>query len=229
MKKTLLNNMVVGFLLTILIASCTTSQDVASNSWIQKRKYTKGYHIEKGSKAKHDPIKADETFTAQEVAPIETEIEKVSAAVVTASEVAVAENNTQASKVAAKEKTKITEKGITGKAVKKAKEHTQRSKEAFNNYRMADAAAVGAISPLGVDATSEMHKYLKKAILAAIIATVLWIVAVILIAASATNTVTGSGTGGGIGAGIVVSWIAYVFYIIAVVFFVLWLVDKFAN
>lgn len=32
--------------LTILVTSCSTSNDVASNRGIQKRKYTKGYHID---------------------------------------------------------------------------------------------------------------------------------------------------------------------------------------
>jgi len=229
MRKALLNNLVVGFLLTILIASCTTSQDVASNNWIQKRKYNKGFHIEKNSKGKADVVKAEETFTAEEIAPVQ--IETVTPTAVTTSEVAVAETNTNATtdESIVKEKKSWKEKGLVGKMMSKGNQKKAESKEAFAEYRFNKASVnEGAISPLGVDGTSELHKYLKKAILAAIIATVCYIIGVIIYAARVANALNGGSTVGWGIAGVFYI-LGYVFYVIAVVFFVLWLVDKFSN
>lgn len=230
MKKTLLNNAVVAFLLTILIASCTTSQDVASNSWIQKRKYTKGYHIERGSKGKAEVVKAEETYTAQEVAPVQTETEMNTPATVTTSEFAVAQNqtssNTSATETTVKEKKSWKEKGVAGKMMSKGKDKKNESKEAFAEYRANKAAAQGSISPLGVDATKEMDKNLKRAILAAIIATVCYIIAAVMYA-SRVASYTGTGTVGW-GAAAIFYILGYVFYIIAVVYFIIWLVSLFS-
>ncbi len=52
------NKIIFGLVLSILITSCSTSNEVASNKLIQKRKYNKGFHIEMGNKVfkkqKHD-------------------------------------------------------------------------------------------------------------------------------------------------------------------------------
>lgn len=222
MKKHLFNNAIVAFLLTLLIASCTTSQDVASNNWIQKRKYTKGYHIEKASKFKHDIVKPEEQQLAENTAaPVENTTEftnttpAVAPTVVTAEPVAM---------VPTAKKERHTNKA-SAKLFAKAKEHKEISRNEFKNYREYDASTVGSITPLGTTAVKELNPYLKKALIAAVIALVLQIIAVAMVAGSAAKTVSGSGTGAGIGAGVVVAWIAYIFWIIAVVFFVLWLID----
>lgn len=51
----------------ILLSSCTTNQDVASNKLIQKRKYTKGYHVNIPSVKEKNASSHEEATFVEEV------------------------------------------------------------------------------------------------------------------------------------------------------------------
>ncbi len=62
MKKRLFSGVISVIILVIIASSCKTSNDVVSDNLIQKRKYRKGFYVNKKSKVK----KNDLVFTGQE-------------------------------------------------------------------------------------------------------------------------------------------------------------------
>lgn len=57
-----------------LISSCNSSSDLTSSSFIQKRKYTKGFHVDFGAKKHDKPAVAasiERAAPAREVAPVD--------------------------------------------------------------------------------------------------------------------------------------------------------------
>lgn len=44
--------LIIGFVVVVLLGSCSQTNDVVSNSWIQKRKHRQGFHIDLANKSK---------------------------------------------------------------------------------------------------------------------------------------------------------------------------------
>ncbi|MCA1751167.1 MAG: YqaE/Pmp3 family membrane protein [Flavobacteriales bacterium] len=71
MKKTIYSAF-IWVLGAALVSSCNSSSDLTSSSLIQKRKYTKGYHVDFGAKKRDKPstVLALEEASTRDAAPI---------------------------------------------------------------------------------------------------------------------------------------------------------------
>jgi len=76
-RKILFKGISIFTILLILISSCKTSNDVASNRLIQKRKYTKGFYVNNHNnpKTKKDKILIEDTNTPTEDLLVENTID----------------------------------------------------------------------------------------------------------------------------------------------------------
>ncbi len=214
---------------TLLLIGCSSNQDVASNSWIQKRKYTKGYHIEKMRSDKMEIIQAEPTQTASTTTPIDNTTNTHQVTTPQSSSVALetSVNTTDEQPTPTASSNQSTAKKLTQKVFEKAKENGATAKKEFQLYRAHESAQTASVSsPMGVTKTFEMHPRLRKALICAGIALLLSIIGSIMIASSASRVAsTGTATGAGIGAGVIIAWIGWIFWIISIVFFIMWLVD----
>ncbi|MCC6601279.1 MAG: hypothetical protein IT223_11490 [Crocinitomicaceae bacterium] len=230
MKKLLQNSVIAGFLLTLLITSCTPSKDVVSDGWLQKRKYNKGFYIDTKGKNVTTPVNKEENMVAEEiVAPSAVEevkpvvaIDNTNSIAESVAPVAVEKKSTEKNNLFS------TKTGLAGKVFEKAGKQMEKSKESYRQYKMSDASSVGAAGfGMSLSRAGEMDKYLKNAIFAAIIGTVMYIIGAIMYAARVAKAVNGEIVTGWGAAGIFYI-LGYIFWVIATVFFVIWLINKFS-
>jgi len=228
MKKTVLHSIISLFILSIIAASCSTSNDVVSNGWIQKRKYQKGYYIDGPKKDHAKTTQPEETFIAEEKAV--TTPEQVNAVAEPAAVVAPAATAENVTATAEKENTSFFKRNPSKKDGAFTRLEKKMEQKRDENLAAADRArsmTPAGVSPLGVEDTSELDEYLRKAILFAIIAVALSVIAAIIRIAEINNLATGASLGFGVSS--IIYIVAYVFWVIAVVYLVVWLIDKFAN
>lgn len=76
MKRLTVLNLMIA--ITLILGACSTSNDVVSNRLITKRKYTKGFHINKKSSLKSTDEQKDENLAFDEKTPSNVPLESIS-------------------------------------------------------------------------------------------------------------------------------------------------------
>ena len=201
MKNTFTTMLVlIALLLGVLLNSCSTSHDVISKGWIQKRKYTKGYFVENSHQGRpENPVKA-ETISSNlgnaqidtpDTAWIQTNVVTTPAETHAINASLKEKSNTSSDYFSENETSPKDGALIPAKSSKKTqshialienKRHNGKEDRLTSNAEHRDSYydANTALDPMGTTTDKKKSKYLAKLILSSIFAAGLYIAALVV-------------------------------------------------